>query len=265
MSASELPDYERPPVREIVAAVQYPPAVQFGLPEIVRLDRELEDWSLVDAQPALDPIVEPPPGSSAGAHVGFGFGAPPQRAVFRHSDEAAWQLQVQHDRIAVNEIGSGPERPSSKRVIPRLVELSQQVTAILAGPPRSGTGLPAPAEIVELVYVNDLGDANGFTSWDAIGDLLHGLAPTEVAGHGSLEGVQSGWSYPLHDGERFAGRLRAQVAPAPTGGAQLVINSRRYVGEQSFDAVLERCHADIVQSFTDMTTPHAHTLWGRIR
>jgi hypothetical protein len=99
---TELPDYKHPPVVEIVAAVQFLPVPQFGIPEAVAVARELPDWRIVDAPPALPPIVEgeaPRPTQQA---ITLGLGTPPLRLIL-DSGDGRWLVQAQQDRVAVHE------------------------------------------------------------------------------------------------------------------------------------------------------------------
>ena len=102
MADVELPDFHDPPVVEIVAAAQFAPLPRFGMPEIVAVARAFDDRQIIDAPPALDPIVEPPPGTIGPQGFRLSLGSPPQQLV-PESDVGRWVAQMQHDRLAVHE------------------------------------------------------------------------------------------------------------------------------------------------------------------
>lgn len=264
MSAAKLPDYQDPPVAEIVAAVQFSPVGSFRIPEIIRLDEAFgSDWSLFEAREALEAIVESPPGVPPAGRFGLGFGSPPQRAMFSGGD-GRWLLQVQHDRVALNETRMPTSRPSARTAIPELRRQLAKVGPALGQD--SLNGCPSTPELVELVYVNHIDESRGFTSWGDLGELLVGIGSSPgTARMTDPEGMQVAWSFPLNESGAFVGRFRAEVVPAATGGIQLQLNSRRYVQGRDPFAVLEQCHEDIVCGFDDMTTPKAHEIWGKLR
>lgn len=258
----ELPDYERPPVVEIVVAVQFQPLRRFGMPEIVRLAQGLgEGWRIADVPPALGRMVEDPgrPTESA-TMLNFGF-QPPPRAVFTSTDDR-WLAQVQSDRLAVHE-RKRAERPSFAHVAPRLTELRKAVAQAVDA---DVFGEPHPPELVEVIYMNQIR-----TSADGAADVLRSVSGDGL--HrvgGQIDGFNQGFSTRLGgDGKHFEGRLRvlASVETGPEGdeALQLQLISRRYVRHHGLANVLERSHGDIVEGFTAITHDAMHEHWGRFR
>lgn len=267
MDSASLPDFERPPVVEIVAAVQFVPLPRFGMPEVVSVARAFSDWRILDAPVALPPIVEPPPRQPSQQTLNFGLGTPPVRVVLVSEDER-WIVQLQQDRVAVHERAM-PDRPSFSHVAPKL----REVVDAAAGP------LGAPlvdehhrrAELVELSYENRLAPGEG---WSGFGELHRVIraasACTADPPHDVVEQMAVQVSQVLERDGAFAGRLRmiAEPVPGDDGGdahLRLGLISRRYVHNEGVDAILDECHRDIVEAFTAMTTPEMHELWGRFR
>src|SRR4051812_16865967 len=100
MSEQRLPDFKDPPVTEVVAAVQFVPLAQFGMPEVISVARAFEGWTIVDVPPAIPPIVESPPNQAAHQGINFTLGPPPLRVILSQGDR--WLAQVQQDRIAAH-------------------------------------------------------------------------------------------------------------------------------------------------------------------
>lgn len=261
-----LPDYRRPPVVEIVAAVQFVPLPHFGMREAVELSRAFEGWELVDVVPALEPIVESPGATAVQPGLKFGLGSPPVRVILQSADRR-WLVQVQQDRIAAHE-RKIDERPSFKNVGEKLTEVTELASTAL------GTEIlasPNAPEIVEVIYENQIQAGEGWQDFGEINKVLQlfreraGDAPFD-----KIEQLQAGFAYELPaEGDRFAGRLRVivdpRIAPDDRRYLHLRLISRRIVGEDALALVLEQCHADIVRGFTAVTTPNMHEIWERFQ
>jgi hypothetical protein len=262
---TDLPDYERPPVVEIAAAVQFAPLAHFGMREALAVARSFEGWELLDVAPALDPILEAPLGQLVAPSVRIAIGIPPPR-VLLGTEAGRWLTQLQQDRLVAHERKAGV-RPSFVNVAPRVREVARH----------AGNGLDVPLlrephapELVELIYENLIPRGEG---WSDPGEMHRVLRVFgEEAGappFASFEQAQISFSYELLEGGEFNGRLHVLAQPqlGPDGGGALHLRliSRRTVGDQEFDRVLEQCHADIVHAFTAVTTERMHEIWGRIR
>jgi len=263
---SSLPAYDNPPVVEIVAAAQFAPLPVFGLAEIVTLGRTFEGWRVVDAPPAIPPMVELTPGQPSPTAMGFSFGQPPLRLVLT-AGEGAWTAQLQQDRVAVHE-HKITARPSFARVEPRLREVARLASEALG---REVLGAEHPAEYVELVYDNRIPAADG--GWSTFRDLhrvLQVVAPTPAdPPYDQVEQLTVAFSEVLQESGEFAGRLRVIAEPLfDEAGEPLLhlrIVSRRLVGGRTVEDVLAACHVDIVEGFTAVTTNTMHEVWERQR
>lgn len=260
---TDLPEYERPPVVEIVAAIQFVPVPQFGMREAVAVSRAFEGWDVVDVASALEPIVEPPAGHIVGPILRFGLGNPPVRVILGSEGEH-WVAQVQQDRVVAHE-RKGQERPSFANVAPKLRHVATRAARALDRPLLSP---PHDAELVEVLYENALPVGEGWNDFSELHRVLRVFSGDAGASpFASFEQAQVGFAYELTDDGEFAGRLR--VIAEPHVGADgdrsihLRLISRRIVNNQDLDSVLERCHADIVLGFTAVTTEPMHEIWGR--
>lgn len=65
-----LPQFEKPPVMEIVGAAQFVALPRLGLPEIVQVGEALDDYELRELQQQLPPLQEPTPGQPEGLQLG---------------------------------------------------------------------------------------------------------------------------------------------------------------------------------------------------
>lgn len=262
---TDLPDYDRPPVTEIVAAVQFAPLAHFGMREVIAVARSFEGWELIDVAPALDPIVEAPLGQLVAPTVRIAIGIPPPRVMLSH-EAGRWLAQLQQDRLAAHERKTGV-RPSFANVAPRVREVARRAGAALDVPLLGESHGP---ELVELIYENLIPRGEGWSEPAEMHRIFRIF--NEDAGtppFASFEQAQISFSYELLEEGEFNGRLHVLAQPrlGPNGGGALHLRliSRRIVGGQELDRVLEQCHADIVHAFTAVTTERMHEIWGRIR
>ncbi len=258
-----LPDFERPPVVEIIAAVQFAPLPVFEIAQVIAIGREFEDWEVVDTPQAIPPMTEAATPHAVAQQAIIGFGAPPVRVILSTPD-GHWVAQVQQDRIAVHE-RKVPARPSFKNVEAMLTEFSARVGSAV------GTRLACaahPADLVEVIYENQITTAEG--RWASLGELHQVLrvfsAQAGEPPYDHLEQATVAFSYSLTEGDEFCGRLRVIAEPRldATGPALgLRLTSRRFVRDADVTMILRLCHADIVRGFAAITTETMHEHWGR--
>lgn len=265
-SDPQLPDYERPPVVEIIAAVQFVPVPVFGATQIVEVGKALPEWTVRDVPPAIPPMSEGPPGLPAPMEQTFlGLGSPPVRAILT-SDGGRWTAQLQQDRVAVHE-RKVDARPSFGNVAPKLSEFSTRISDVLGaevfGPRHS-------ADLVEVIYENRIGPGGGWANFSDVHRVLRVV--NEQAGDppfGTVEQATIGFTYALTEDGVMDGRLRVMAEPVHDEQGRPVLTlrlvSRRFVRDGQVDVVLEACHTDIVRAFTAITTDEMHKHWGRFR
>jgi len=260
---TDLPDYERPPVVEVAVAVQFVPLPQFGMREAVAVSRAFEGWDVVDVLPALEPMVEPPPGHVVAPELRFGLGNPPVRVILS-SEGSHWVAQVQQDRVAAHERKIA-ERPSFGNVSPQLASVAARAARALDTPLLDEPHRP---EMVEVVYENEILAGEGWRDLSEMDQVLRVFSDAAGAEpYEAFEQAQIGFAYSLIEDDRFLGRLRViadpQADPSGSQSIHLRLISRRIVDNHDLDSVLEQCHADIVLGFTAVTTERMHEIWGR--
>jgi hypothetical protein len=277
MSATEdLPQFERPPVMEIVGAAQFVGLPAFGLPEIVKVGEALDGYELRELQPQLPPLQESDPGLPEAFQMPqIMFGPPQQRALyFAASDDERFVAQLQRDRIAINErripADSGDD-PSSEHVWPALEALSDVVHDTLVEPGATGIEYgPRRATFVELTYVNAIKPVEGI--WQTHADLhrvLRILSGTAgEAPWAKVERAAVRFSFPLFAADRFCGRLHVNAEPAYAEGGTPMLNlnlitRRRVEQSESLAHVFHACHCEAVGAFASVTTEKMHEHWGR--
>lgn len=276
MSPDDLPQFDRPPVNEVVGSAQFVALPSFGLAEIVKVGRALVGYDLRELQPQLPPIQEGPPGQPERPQLPqffFGVGPqPPQRALYFRGDDR-FVAQLQRDRIAINErrTAADPSDPSSENVWPNLDEFSSTVDAVLVGEGGEAYG-PRKPTFVELTYANTIVPARGVwkdhTELHKVLHIMSAKAGDTPYTRPERAGVQ--FSFPLSTADTFRGRLHVAVNPGFSAEGVPVFHlnlvSRRLVEEsESLATVFDACHYDAVRAFVAITTPRMHTIWGRTR
>lgn len=258
--SSELPDFDSPPVAEIVGAIQFAPLPELDLPAMIRVGDHLNGYELTELQPQLLPIEELPPGVLVPPPIPqFFVGPQPQRALYTRTDQR-FTAQLQRDRIAVNERRTDDEVvPSSLHVWPELEQLRELVAESLA--PGEGFG-PQNANVVELSYVNVIRNVPLHRVLRSVSD------PGKPLGT-NVESMSVRFSFPLVEDDAFRGRLHVDAGPALLDGAQVLqlrLVSRRFVEKGvAVSGVFDACHRDAVNTFVAVTEPAMHKIWKRTR
>lgn len=260
-----LPDFERPPVVEIIAAVQFAPLPVFDIAQVIAIGREFDEWVVVDAPQAIPPMTEAPTPQTLGQHAIIGFGTPPVRVILT-TENGRWTGQIQQDRVAVHE-RKVEARPSFTNVAPMLHDFSDRASTAL------GTTIPGEqhaADLVEVIYENRITPAAG--GWSTLGELHRVLRiidhPAGAPPFKDVEQATIAFSYALGDEHGFGGRLRVIAEPRFDGDGPAIglrLTSRRFVRDADVDMIFHSCHADIVRGFTAITTEAMHEHWGRYR
>lgn len=268
----ELPDFDDPPVIEIVGAAQFVALPRLTVADMVRVDQRLDGYELHELQPELPPMTELASGAPDQPQLMLGVGQQPHRALYRRSD-GRFFAQLQRDRIAVNERRREPSDndPSSKTVWPELARLADCVDETLVDEVGYGPSRPT---VLEVTYVNWVEPVAGV--WETHSELHKVLrVVSSQAADGpfhTVEQLAARYSFQLHGADdSFRGRLHVVAEPGYTEGRPILhlnLFSRRLVVDsqtESLAEVFEACHRDVVSGFAAITTPEMHEVWKRTR
>jgi uncharacterized protein (TIGR04255 family) len=257
----ELPDFDRPPVVEVVLGVEFQPVPNLGAANLTRLaDGWVERYPLLEEMPPLPP--SPLPGSQFDLPgVVVSVGAPAVR-MWRLSAARDQLLQVQRDRLLLNwQRQEAATYPHYDQLRPPFRDaLSDLVTFV----EREGLGTVRPTA-AEVTYVNRLDqDPDGTT---ALRQTIRGASlQSERLGRPGVLRINQAWNRE-HEGRPAV--LSITADSTPIGGAILSLSYREALlsSFQVIDvlAALDRGHADIVTTFLEVTTDEMHARWGRRR
>ncbi|MBX3662980.1 MAG: TIGR04255 family protein [Burkholderiales bacterium] len=131
----KLPDFERPPVVEVVLSLQFEALPKLQVQHIGQLwDRFKTDFPVVETKPPLDPVLEMFDRKPARPMVQFSVGEMPMfPRVWFVSGTGSEIIQVQSDRIIHNwrKTGTSPEYPRYDRIREDFKKSLKKVTDFL--------------------------------------------------------------------------------------------------------------------------------------
>ncbi|HXE56023.1 MAG TPA: TIGR04255 family protein [Tepidisphaeraceae bacterium] len=265
-----LPEYDAPPVDEVVLGVEFPAIDGWRVPHAGLFWHDVRaDYPKCEVRPPLPSQVEQFPGSVATASAPtICLITDPNAIRCWFLDEAENNLiQIQPDRFLRNwrQVRGDEQYPRYARLRPSFERDWTRFEEFL-----EGEGLPAARPIqCEVTYINNIERGNG---WDSFSDLAN--VTSLWAGGGDqrfLQGPESAnmeLSYTMEEG---TARLRVALNHAirirdNKEVIQLQLIARGKPASSSTSDVLawmDRGRAWIVQAFTDLTTPAMHKIWRR--
>lgn len=269
----DLPDFESPPVTEVVLAAQFEPLEPLQTAHLGLLwSRFRSQFPNVEQQPPLPPQPrEDLTGTVKPVEIQVEMlTAPPSPRLYFVSASGNELLQVQRDRFISNwrRVGDDDVYPRFERVrdyfAHGLSEFLDFATAEEVGPVRFVQA--------EVIYLNQLPVGVG---WDSFGDVGEVLAfwTNEMSDHAlpRPEASSVAFQFLLPDATAPQGRLYVDVRPSMrksdlTRLLALNLTARVPLDTESADDVLAAVdfgHEWIVRAFASITTPHMHAVWGR--
>ncbi|HEX7165422.1 MAG TPA: TIGR04255 family protein [Acidimicrobiales bacterium] len=265
---SGLPDFENPPVAEVVLDVTVDPLPLLRNAHLGML------WTthFRDEYPKLEehePVVsvEETFGSPEVAFDVQRLGAPPViRQWFISSDETRL-VQVQSDRLIHNwrrrpDGGAYPRYPSLREAFER------HYAAYVQFLQKEELGSPQPRQ-AEITYVNRLEAGQGWATARELDRVLRVWRPDfgqENLVVDELEDVRVAWRYTITDNEGPYARLYVSVEPAIGGDLVLTLKVRgrpRVTAPDGLVGFFDMGRARIVNAFAAVTTDRMHAIWGR--
>ncbi|MCC6680637.1 MAG: TIGR04255 family protein [Phycisphaeraceae bacterium] len=270
----DLPDYNHPPLVEVVLSVQFDELIEFSLPHFGLLwqKKYRSQFPRTEIHPPLNISTERFGVRSSSRPVVKleMLEPPPLPRLWMLNDESGGLIQIQTNRIAYNWRKTRGEYPHYETIRPKF-ELALREFCSFVEEENLGNVTPNQCEIT---YVNHI-ERHGV--WEH---------------HGQVEKVFNFWSHSQHatglpntpENVTFSinyilpsptgiprGRLHVSMKPVFTRDNaeplfELKLTVRGYPGDQSPRDCLDfmdQGHNSIVRGFTAITTPAMHDAWGR--
>jgi uncharacterized protein (TIGR04255 family) len=267
---ADLPDFENPPVVEVVLSVQFEPlsgmrAAHFGL----FWDQIRGRYPRTEERLALDPVVERFP-EPARRRLGLQFPIleipPLPRFWFLHETENEL-LQVQTDRFIKNwrKTGEGDAYPRYENVKEWFQQDFKEFQEFASREKLGTIGVNQ----CEVTYVNHIVPGEVWASHEDLDKVFTLWKQPSAPFPGKAEDAVFHARFPIRDGSGHpVGRLHADVQAAlhsADNKPMFVLNltARGLLGRSTefFDLGREW----IVRSFAEMTTTEMHHVWKRKR
>jgi uncharacterized protein (TIGR04255 family) len=269
-----LPEFERPPVIEVVLSVQFERLEALCSPQLGFVWQAFRDrFPNTEEHPRLEPAFEqfgPKVGVGAGVHFELLSSLPSPRVWFLNA-VGTELVQIQQDRFIRNW-----RKKADNDQYPRYSFLRDQFTKDLDQFQRlvaeQGWGNIEPNQC-EITYVNVIPAGDGWNVPGELGRVCTLFSPIySDDGLGIPEEAAVNARYIIGgDGDEALGRLHVAIVPVvrTTDGSpafRLNLTARGRPADVGTDAVLrflDRGHEAIVRGFASITTPEMHALWGR--
>ena len=271
-SSASLPDYEKPPVVEVVFAIKTA-SLPLTVVDLAKFGLDyLQEYPNKQEQPPTAMAVESfsPEEQNIAPSLALLSGVPPIRLWFQSSDRTKL-VQLQRDWFAYNWQGASSETPYPRydNIEERFFQTWDNWTAFA----KSLGFTDIPVTQCELTYINHIVPGS---VWESQGQLAKVL---RIAGSadGFLAEPEDGqvmFRYRITDAGRDAGRLYVQATPGirPTDRSpliQLILTARGAPAPNNRDGMLHffrLAHTWIVNGFASVTTEEAQEqLWERKR
>jgi len=262
-----LPEYERPPVHEVVLGVHFKAIERFGGPYIGLLWQEFRSqFGKIQEQSPLSFRLErfglPEPHESPRIEL---LDTLPPRIWFVNGSETEL-LQVQQDWFSHNwrKIKEDDEYPRYAGI---RASFAAEVTKLKTFLEREQLGALEPLQC-EVLYINHIPLDNGET----LGDLLTVFKPDFSDEFlKNPENTTLALRFLIPDSNSPIGRLHIAAVPVVTlktqaPGIQLTITARCRSASDDIEAILsllDMGHEWIVRGFTSITTTKMHEKWRR--
>ncbi len=257
MTDTPLPEFDNPPVLEVVSGVQF--EVLPGL----QTRHYGQFWNLVkDLYPNTQ---DAPPLPEVAEAVSVTLMAlPPLRRMILISTDNRYVVQLQDSRFHVNwrKTIDADKYPRFKEIYPRFQKLWDQFFTFVS---QAMLGQLKPNRF-ELTYVNHIEADNPSDIVSSIeaSVRMYSWATMKPEFLPRPNSVSAAWQFPLPDGK---GVLTANLSHAERNKRQIVVLNMFAAGAASpgyaLDDWFHTAHEWIVRGFTDLTTKTAHDKWGR--
>lgn len=259
---SHLPDFDNPPLDEVVVGVQFSPLSRFttlALRDVWDLFRN--EFPKVEEQPPLEPKFETFGGPNVQPSMTFHIGSPIGNNRFWFiSDDDSHLIQFQRDRLLLNwrRRPNGRAYPRFDQIAASLIIYLQKLNEL------SLEKFDQNLEInqAEVSYINII-EVDDFSKTDEIIKIYIPNIDVEALSFGFVDVIRN------EDHKPFA-RLFQELnsvfsADGRQKAARLNLTFRGRPDDASIMAAhnfLEKAREAIVIRFRDITTDMAHQMWG---
>jgi uncharacterized protein (TIGR04255 family) len=262
----DLPDYERPPVDEVVLSIEFQRLDQFGQAHLGLLWNEIQaDYPKTEDHPPLFDIPIPPIPQGGGPITmpapmllaGSGF-----RTWFISEDDS-YVLQVQHDRLIHNWRHKAGEYPRFEFLLERFFDHYERLERVTQ---RLGSIVPVRIEVTYINWITDLPVHEFF-----IPSRVPATTSAEISDFPAAQQWNAQYEVSLPDAPGpgsltiQCGSATRPAVPVPEQGTQFLLTFKAPVhpDEQGMVDTMALGRNAIVWTFTDLTDSAAHESWLR--
>jgi len=265
-----LPDFENPPVAEVVLGTQFDLDHPLSTPHVgMYFQRIRSDFPEVEEHPPLPPQRETfneEAREGREPRVPLVFGLPPLRRCWFKDRSQNRLIQLQGDRFLHNwrKMTDQEEYPRYEAIKDEFFKRWDEFVGFLQ---ESGLGQPRVIQC-EITYVNHLVRGE---CWETVKDALSLFKMLRAGEHSFLPEAEVVFTHTQFLMGEKAGRLHIDLKPAIRSRDskelfQLTLTARGAPSDETPNA-LESWFALgrewIVRGFVDITTDNAHRIWGR--
>jgi uncharacterized protein (TIGR04255 family) len=276
LTSDDLPEFDDPPVTEVVLAVQFEPLEELHSIHLGGIWSEFRDnFPGFQEHPPLERITEIF-GAQITRRPGVRFEVmerPPFPRVWFISQDETHLIQFQRDRFAHNWRKVSADHPYPRYETAIRPAFAEELTRLARVLEQEKIGKVKP-DLCEVSYINQIGLPNNKDPRSAVGEILAAWSDSyTVPFLPELEEgrVQVRFVIPDEDGEPI-GRLHITAEPAANKEGNpillLTLMARGRPEEPTIDSALsliDRGRNWVVWGFTAFTSEKMHELWKRKR
>lgn len=268
-AAIALPEFENPPINELVCGAQFESIGKWQTPHFgLFWERVKEEYPEFEDQNPLVTLGDPTGRDSVKLRAENGSGAMsklPMRRVWLIDRSRQYLMQVDPPRFLHNwrRLKETDPYPRFQTAYAKFMQSLDQFTRFVR---ESSLGEPR-FDLYELSYINHIVGGEGSAPSDLYKHLSCYQCDPESRFVGKPEGLQMSFRFPL------AGKRGILVVDAKSGKRKsdnrdvlildLTARGSAESGGKDMQEWYDLAHETIVRGFVELTTPEAHKVWRR--